>query len=37
MIPIAVQGINNIKEDTNLTMPDIKGVREIAYEREAHT
>jgi len=37
MIPIAAQGINNIKEDTNLTMQDIKGVREITYEREAHT
>ena len=29
MIPIAVQGINNIMEDNNLIMQDIKGVSEI--------
>jgi hypothetical protein len=33
MMPIAVQGINNIKEDNSLIMQDIKGAREIMNEK----
>ena len=33
MIPIAVQGINNIREDNSLIMQDVKDAREIMNEK----
>jgi hypothetical protein len=33
MIPIAMHGMNNIKDDNSLIMQDVKGSREVMKEK----